>query len=78
MSAQTEDELVNEIALVFHDAMSVRCVPSDYAKAVITKVREFDRARAEGAIACSFDPRAVGLMTFPPSSPMLAHGQDDD
>lgn len=40
--ATTEDELVNEVALLFHDAMTVRCVPSDYAKGLIAKVRLFD------------------------------------
>ena len=43
--AQTEDDLISEIATMFADAMMVRCVPSDYAKSVMTKVREFDRAR---------------------------------
>ena len=46
--ARTEDDLVSEVALVFHDAMNVRCVPSDYAKALIAKVRMFDmRARLD-------------------------------
>lgn len=44
--ARTEDDLLAEVALLFHDAMSVRCIPSDYAKALIAKVRLFDaRAR---------------------------------
>jgi hypothetical protein len=38
----TEADLLNEIALMFFDAMTVKCVPSDYAKCVIKKVRDFD------------------------------------
>jgi hypothetical protein len=48
--AQTEDDLINKIATMFGDAMMVRCVPSDYAKSVITKVREFDRAKTLSTI----------------------------
>jgi hypothetical protein len=40
-----DDDLINEISLMFADAMTVRCVPSDYAKAVIAKVRVHDELR---------------------------------
>jgi hypothetical protein len=41
-SSMSEDDLINEIALLFGDAMMVRCEPSSYAKSVIAKVRAFD------------------------------------
>lgn len=43
VSAQTEDDLVNKIALMFFDIMSVPGVPTDYARSVIQLVRAFDR-----------------------------------
>ena len=43
VTTQTEADLVNEIGLLFLDAMSVPCVAADYARIVINKVRAFDR-----------------------------------
>lgn len=37
-----DEELINEIALLFFDSMNVPCEPSSYAKAVIKKVRDHD------------------------------------
>jgi hypothetical protein len=42
---EPDEELINEIALLFFDSMNVPCVPSDYAKAVIKKVRDYDAAK---------------------------------
>jgi hypothetical protein len=57
--AQTEDDLVNEIALMFADAKTVRCVPSDYAKAVIRKVREFRPATQFDRMCAEFELDAL-------------------
>lgn len=34
-----EDDLINEVGLLFMDAMSVRCEPSSYARRAISLVR---------------------------------------
>ncbi len=44
-----EDFLVGDIAVMFHNAMSVKCIPSDYAKSVIAKVRAFDKAMSRSS-----------------------------
>jgi RecJ-like exonuclease len=41
----SEFKLISDISVMFHDAMSVKCVPSDYAKAVIKMVRDHDREK---------------------------------
>jgi RecJ-like exonuclease len=41
----SEDKLVSDVGLMFFDAMSVKSVPSSYAKAVIKMVRDHDKGK---------------------------------
>ena len=52
-AARTEtgdDDLVNEVGLLFLDAMSVKCVASDHARATIAMVRRHDEAHSRERI----------------------------
>jgi hypothetical protein len=40
---ESETELLNSVALMFFDTMSVGCVASEYARAVIRMVRDHDK-----------------------------------
>jgi hypothetical protein len=40
---ESETELLNSVALMFFDTMSVGCVASEYARAVIKMVRDHDK-----------------------------------
>jgi hypothetical protein len=42
-----DEELINAVALMFFDTMSVGCVPSEYARAMIDLVRKHDKERLD-------------------------------
>lgn len=47
MTETKDHDLINEVGLLFLDAMSVKCEPSSYAIAVISIVRKHDAAERE-------------------------------
>jgi hypothetical protein len=63
----TEDDLVNKVGLMFMDAMSVRCEPNSYARAVIKMVDEHRLAtlRAQPPSALAGAPSAGEARKWP-------------